>query len=122
MCWPSGAKQFAENLNCTPRRTSAAKAGTEGKALIAAVNRCAAQNQMQPRPFPMQPRLFPLAVKACPSRNHSNGTAEVAFERAVNAALKCVRGNSSFAPSGLDHFPHAPTAYAVGCSLTPLRG
>jgi len=32
------------------------------------------------------------------------------------AALKCVRENLSAAPSGLDLFPLAPTAYAVGCT------
>ncbi len=38
------------------------------------------------------------------------------------AALKCVRENWSCAPPGLDRFPLAPTADAVGCILTPLRG
>jgi hypothetical protein len=33
-----------------------------------------------------------------------------------------VRENISFAPLGLDRFPLAPTACAVGCILTPLRG
>ena len=28
----------------------------------------------------------------------------------------------SVAPPGLDYFPLAPTAHAVGCILTPLRG
>src|ERR1039458_2449541 len=38
------------------------------------------------------------------------------------AALKCARENSSFAPLGLAHFSLVPTACAVGCILTPLRG
>jgi hypothetical protein len=36
--------------------------------------------------------------------------------------LKSVLENSSFAPLGLDHFPLVPTAYAVGCILSPFRG
>jgi hypothetical protein len=44
--------------------TSAAKAGTENKLVVAAVNRCATQNQVQPL-------LFPQAVKSCPSQNPS---------------------------------------------------
>jgi hypothetical protein len=43
-------------------RTSAAKASSENKPVIAAVNRCATQNQVQHR-------LFPQAVKSCPSRS-----------------------------------------------------
>jgi len=38
------------------------------------------------------------------------------------ATLKHVRQNYSYAPPGLDHFPLAPTACAVGCILSPLRG
>jgi hypothetical protein len=30
--------------------------------------------------------------------------------------------NSSFAPSGLAHFPPIPRAYALGCIFSPLRG
>jgi hypothetical protein len=30
--------------------------------------------------------------------------------------------NFSFAPSGLVHLHAGPTAYAVGCNLSPLRG
>jgi hypothetical protein len=49
--------------------------------------------------------------------------AEAASEnKAVIAALKSARENSSFAPPGLDRFPLPPTADAVGCILTPLRG
>jgi len=33
-----------------------------------------------------------------------------------------VRENSSFAPSGLDHFLPLPAACAVGCILAPLCG
>jgi len=36
--------------------------------------------------------------------------------------LKECAENSSFAPLGLDHFRHVPTAYAVGCTLSSLRG
>ncbi len=32
------------------------------------------------------------------------------------------RENSSFAQPGFIRFPLLPTAYAVGCILTPLRG
>jgi len=38
------------------------------------------------------------------------------------AALTRLCENSSFAPLGLVPFPLEPTAYAVGCILTPLRG
>ncbi len=41
---------------------------------------------------------------------------------AVPQGLKSVREDCSFAPPGLVHFPLAPTACAVGCILTPLRG
>ena len=44
--------------------TSAAKAGTENKLVVAAVNRCATQNQVQPL-------LFPQAVKSCPFKAKS---------------------------------------------------
>jgi hypothetical protein len=44
---PSAAKQFAENSWYVPQSTSAAKADGENKPVIAAVNRCATQNQMQ---------------------------------------------------------------------------
>jgi len=40
----------------------------------------------------------------------------------LSAVLKSGRQNSSFAPLGLDRLALAPTAYAVGCILTPLRG
>jgi len=40
----------------------------------------------------------------------------------LRRGLKSVRESSSFAPLGLDHFPLVPTAYAVGCILSPLRG
>ena len=42
--------------------TSAAKAAAESRRVIAAVNRCATQNQAQRR-------LFPQAVKRCPDTN-----------------------------------------------------
>ena len=36
--------------------------------------------------------------------------------------LESVCENASFAPAGLDYFALVPTAYAVGCILSPLRG
>jgi hypothetical protein len=44
---PSAAKQFAENSWYVLQSTSAAKADGENKPVIAAVNRCATQKQMQ---------------------------------------------------------------------------
>src|ERR1700684_1597339 len=38
------------------------------------------------------------------------------------SALTCVRENQSFAPPGLVGLRLLPTAYAMGCILTPLRG
>jgi capsule polysaccharide export protein KpsE/RkpR len=66
---PKGASEIKEvtaalnslRKKCLSRRsrTSAAKAGTENRPFIAAVNRCATQNQMQHR-------VFSQAVKAMP--------------------------------------------------------
>src|SRR5438270_3956760 len=36
--------------------------------------------------------------------------------------LKSLCASTSSAPSGLAQFPHRPTACAVGCILSPLRG
>jgi hypothetical protein len=47
--------------------TAAAKAAAEGKRAIAAVNRCATQNQVQHR-------LFPQLVKPCPFKTNREPT------------------------------------------------
>jgi hypothetical protein len=57
-----------------------------------------------------------------PSERLSPQGVEPDLNHVVNATLKCVRENWSFAPQGLVCFPLFPTAYAVGCILTPLRG
>jgi len=50
---PSGAKQIAEKLlaRAAPQSPSAAKAVTETRPVIAAVNRCATQKQEQKSSF-----------------------------------------------------------------------
>jgi hypothetical protein len=80
--------------------TSAAKAVDENKPVIAAVNGCATQNQVQHR-------VFPQAVKPCPSQN----PAEAKFFRSLPANLfvggACLRapntGNCLHADLGAIH-------------------
>jgi hypothetical protein len=55
------AEQLAEKVHSVPQ--SAAKADTENTPVIAAVNRCATQNQVQRR-------VFLQLVKPCPTQNH----------------------------------------------------
>jgi hypothetical protein len=57
--WPQRPKRLLKNSWSAEQPPSAAKAVAENKPVIAAVNRCATQNQVQPR-------LFPQAVKRCP--------------------------------------------------------
>jgi hypothetical protein len=42
------------------------------------------------------------------------------MNRDLSAALDA--GEFIFRPAGADRLPTLPTAYAVGCILTPLRG
>jgi len=48
---PAAAKQAAEKVFHGRRPTSAAKAATENKPVIAALKRCATQNQVRDRVF-----------------------------------------------------------------------
>jgi hypothetical protein len=53
------AEQAAENVFPHRSVTSAAKAGAKNRPLIAAVNRCATQKQMQERVFPQGLKRYP---------------------------------------------------------------
>jgi hypothetical protein len=59
----AAAKLFAEKLLCLPQLPSAAEAGTENEPVIAAVNRCAAQNQTQNRVFQQSLNFSPASGK-----------------------------------------------------------
>src|SRR5271157_3700982 len=66
--------------------TSAAKAGTETKPLIAAVNHCDTQNQVQHR-------LFPQAVKRCATQNQVQHRL---FQHSVRPAIPLITLALSF--------------------------
>jgi hypothetical protein len=84
---PSAAKKFAEEVEI---RQPAPKGAIDFQGLAVSLKRY-------------------LDTKLSPSAD-----CKAADENAnVIAALKCVRENSSFAPTRLDHFPLAPTAYQL---------
>ncbi len=75
-CWLGwGLEGWRMNPWCAGRLTSAAKADSENKPVIAAVNRCATQNQVRHRSFPqpvkpmvwmaLTARLKPRPTRSC---------------------------------------------------------
>ena len=66
-------------------------------------------------PQRLKPNLIRLRLR--------RGLEAAPFQNArCRVARSRARENCSFAPLGLSRFPRRPTAYAVGCTLTPLRG
>jgi hypothetical protein len=63
-----------------------------------------------------------LGVPVCHNSVRLVAKLLLGVKKAPLRGLKSVRENLSFAPLGLVCFPLLPTACAVGCILTPLRG